>query len=335
MPKDEVVAALDNPANQDIDAILGAALRPRLDQDGWTDIVILQHLDQASPRLKAWNDLFARARAALTDPQPLVEKVHQSLSGVTVSRFNDALDDLIAEMLAAIYLAESGHTAISFVPEGNTVTTDIESQFEGSPCFTEVKNLRDPRSLSIIAFKRWHRNLATHPEKFAFQADLLDLDDPLTDLTADQEASLIKLVDDLPNKTIPSEFVYNLPGARKIRVRLANGSPVMLRHGGGPFLVGPVVERAKRSLILKMMEPARKALAQLYRPDIPEGAKHLLFVRWKVPEDIGAIGEIESVRTPVYERVKELLQSFFPTFALVIAHTHQDPKDAPKAEWNS
>jgi hypothetical protein len=142
------------------------------------------------------------------------------------------------------------------------------------------------------------------------------------------------LVDDLPNKTIPSEFIHNLPGGRKVMVRLSNGSPVILRHGGGPFLVGPVVERARRSLLLKILEPARKALAQLYRPEVPEGARHLLFLRWKVPEDIGAIEEVESVRVPVYEQVKQLFQTFFPKFAIVIAHTHQDPKDAPKAEWD-
>jgi hypothetical protein len=334
MPKDEVLAALNHPDNHAIDATIGAVLKPRLDQAGWEDIILLQHLDQASPRLQAWNDLFGRARAALVETQALVAKASQSLQGVTNTRFNDALDDLVAEMLAVIYLAESGHTDITFVPDGNAITVDIQSQCEGAACFTEVKNLRDPRSLSVVAFKRWHRNLATEPLRFTFQVDLVDLDDTLSDLTSEQEASLNNLVDDLPNKAVPSEFVHTLPGARKVRVQLTPGAPVMLRHGGGPFLVGAVVERAKRSLLLKLMEPARKALTQLYRPEVPEDSKHLLFVRWKVPEDIAAIGEIDSVRVPVHERAKELFQTFFPDFSLVIAHTHQDPKDAPKAEWN-
>lgn len=334
MPKDAILAALDNPANQAINTMLGPVLKPRLDQESWADIIILQHLDRASPNLASWNNLFERVFAALADRTTLIEKAHKILSGVATARFNDALDDLIAEMLAAIYLVNSGHTAISFMPEGGPITADIESQFQDARCYTEVKNLRDPRSLSIVAFKRWHRNIITDPEKFAFQADLLDLDDPLVDLTADQEAGLIKLVDDLPNRPIPSEFVYSLPGARQVRVRLANGAPVMLRHGGGPFLVGPVVDRAKRSLLLKLLEPTRKAVAQLYQQEIPEEAKHLMFVRWKVPEDIGAIEEIDSVRTSVYEQVKQLLHAFFPNFALVIAHTHQDPRDVPQAEWN-
>lgn len=155
MPKDEVLAALEDPNNDAIEVLLGAVLRPRLDQEGWEDIIILQHLDQGGPNLTAWNDLFTRVLAALADPTILVEKAKQSLNGVAVSRFNDALDDLVAELLAAIYLAESGHKGISFVSEGGPVTADIESEFQDSPCFTEVKNLRDPRSLSIVAFKRW------------------------------------------------------------------------------------------------------------------------------------------------------------------------------------
>jgi hypothetical protein len=172
-----------------------------------------------------------------------------------------------------------------------------------------------------------------NPDQFTFQADLLDLDDPLRDLTADQEAGVNALVDDLSNRKVPSEFDYMLPGERRVRVRLTEGSPAMLRHGSGPFLVGPVVENAKRSLLLKFMDPARKALSQLYRPGVPEGAKRLLFVRWKLPEEIAAIGEAENVRMSVHEHAQRFLRLFFPNFALTITHTLEDPKETPKATW--
>jgi hypothetical protein len=82
------------------------------------------------------------------------------------------------------------------------------------------------------------------------------------------------------------------------------------------------------------MDSARKALSQLYRTEVPEDARRLLFVRWKLPEEIAAIGEAENVRVPVHEQAQTLFQSFFSNFALVIAHTQEDPRDAPKARWN-
>jgi hypothetical protein len=333
MAKDDVVKALNRPQNSVIESTIGPVLRQLLEKEGWEEIILLQHLDQASPRLEAWNGLFSRARKALADPNDLATKGAQLLGNVSISRFNDTLDDFVAEMLAAIYLAESGHTSIRFLPDADYVTVDLESRCGGVTCFTEVKNLREPRSLSFVAFKRWNSNRATHPDHFAFRVEFLDLDDPLRDLTVDQEAGVNVLVDDLPNRKIPSEFDHMLVGGRKIRVRLREGSPAMLRHGSGPFLVGPVVEAAMRSLLLKLMDPARKALSQLYRPEVPEDARRMLFIRWKLPEEIAAIGESENVRSAVHERVQHFLGSFFPNFALTIMHTLEDPKDVPKTVW--
>jgi hypothetical protein len=142
------------------------------------------------------------------------------------------------------------------------------------------------------------------------------------------------LVDDLPNCTVPSGFDRMLPGERRVRVRLTDGSPVMLRHGSGPFLVGAVVEKVKRSLLLKLMDPARMALSQFYRPGAPEDARRLLFVRWKLPKEIAAIGESENVHSVVHEQSQNFLRSFFPDLAVTIMHTLEDPKDAPKATWS-
>lgn len=333
MAAGDVIAALERPENEPIDSTIGPVIRGRLDQEGWEEIILLQHLDQSSLRLQGWNCLFTRARQSLANPNDLAAKGSQLLGNISCPRFNDVLDDFVAEMLAVIYLAESGHREIRFPLEGGPVTIDVESQLEGAACFTEVKNLREPRSLSFVAFKRWNVNRATNPDQFTFQADLLDLDDPLRDLTADQEAGVNSLVDDLPNRKVPSEFDYMLPGERKVRVHLSEGSPVMLRHGSGPFLVGPVVENAKRSLLLKFMDPARKALSQLYRSGVTDDAKRLLFVRWKLPEEIAAIGEAENVRTFVHEHAQRLLRLFFPNFALTITHTLEDPKETPKAAW--
>jgi hypothetical protein len=332
MGKESIVEALDRPENAAIQSTIGPVLRQLLDKPGWEEIIILQHLDQGV-RLEGWNGLFSRARKALAHPDDLATKGARLLGTVSISNFNDALDDFVAEMLAVIYLAESGHSAIRYVPDGDPVTVDLESQCEGVRCFTEVKNLREPRSLSFVAFRRWHVNRTARPEKFAFRADFVDMEDPLKDLTADQESAVNALVDDLPRRKVPSEFDHMLPGDRRIRIRLSEGSPVMIRHGSGPFLVGPVVEKAKRALLLKFMDPARKALSQLYRPEVPEDARRLFFVRWKLPEEIASIGESENVRSVVQEQAQAFLRQFFPNFALAITHTSEDPRDTPKPAW--
>lgn len=333
MKKEDVLEALEQDRNEAINWAIGPLLRQRLEQEGWEGIIILQHLGSERDRLKAWNDLFERARRALSNPDDLVMKASLLLANVKNAKFDDALDDLIAELLAVLYLAAMGHQSIRFLPEGDDITVDLESKFEGLSYYTEVKNLREPRSLSVVAFKRWARNRIISPDKFAFRADLLDLDDPFNDLTPEQESAVNSLVDELPNLKVPSNFVRMLPGERRVRVRLVEGAPVMLRHGSGPFLVGPVVERAQRGLVLKLMDPARKALSQLFRQEVPEDSKRLLVLRWKLPEEIAAIGESENVRSVVHQQTESFLRAFFPNFALAILHTGEDPADAPKATW--
>jgi hypothetical protein len=332
--KEIVLAALGQPENEAINWAIGLLLRQRLEQEGSEGIIILQHLASASPRLQAWNALFDRARKALGSPDELPMKAELLLANVKIAKFDDALDDLNAELLGVLYLAAQGHGSIRFLPEGDDITVDFESKFAGITYFTEIKNLREPKSLSFVAFKRWQRNRSADPQKFSFRADFVDIDDPFEDLTSEQESAVNALVDGLPDCQVPSTVTRMFPGGRRIRIRLAEGTPVMIRQGPGPFLVGPVVEEAQRGLVLKLLEPARKALSQLYRSGIPPESRRLLLVRWKLPEEIAAIGESESVRTAVHEQTQGFLRSFFPNFALTIMHNTEDPNEAPKATWD-
>jgi len=334
MKKDDGLKSLEQAENEPINWAIGSLLRQRLEQDGWEEIIILQHLASASPRQKAWNDLFDRTRKALANPDDLPMKGSLLLSRVRTTIFNDVLDDFIAEMLAVLYLAAMGHNSIRFLSEGGDITVDIESRCDGVTYFTEVKNLREPRSLSFVAFKRWERNRTAYPEKFTFHADLVDLDDPLGDLTVEQENAVNALVDELPTRKVPSDFTRMLPGDRCIRVRLADGPAVMIRQGPGPFLVEPVVKDAQRGLVLKLMDPTRKALSQLYRSEVPTESRRLLVLRWKLPEEIAAIGESENVRSVVHQETQSFLRRFFPNFALAIMHNTEDPNDAPKVTWS-
>ncbi len=334
MKKQDVLGALDQPDNEVINWAIGPLLRQKLEHEGWEGIIILQQLASASPRLQAWNGVFDRARKELGSPDDLPMKAALLLANVKTAKFDDALDDLIAELLGVLYLAAQGHGSIRFLPDGSDITVDLESKFEGITYYTEIKNLREPKSLSFVAFKRWQRNRTAHPDKFAFRADFVEIDDPFEDLTSEQETAVNALVDGLPDCQVPSCVTRMFPGGRRIRIRLAEGAPVMIRQGPGPFLVGPVVEEAQRGLVLKLLEPARKALSQLYRPDVPAESRRLLFVRWKLPEELGPIGEQDNVRSAVHQQTQNFLKAFFPNFALTIMHNTEDPSEVPRATWD-
>jgi hypothetical protein len=331
MALEDALNALGAETNREIDSAIGALLRQRASRDDWRECVILQQLE-SDRNLAGWNDLFRRTREALEDATTLPRKAAMVLNPDNRS-FDEALDDFVAELLAVLYLAALGHTAIQFVLEAEQRSPDILSAHEGVNYATEAKNLREPRNLTYVAFARWHRNRADRPEEFDFSVAFLEVDDPFEDLTAQQSAAVRGLVDHLAERQRPSTFVATLPGDRHVRVRVADGGAQMMRRGPGPFLVGPVVETSERAVILKLLEHVRKALSQLYFAGLPEETRKLLFVRWKPPDEILAIGEASGIRNSVAVHLQTFLRQFFTNFALAIMHTSEDPENAPRAMW--
>lgn len=329
---EDALQALTADPNQQINWAIGEPLQERAKRPDWRDCPILQHLETGAQNLGAWNELFRRTRKALTDENDLPKKACSLLSPQNPS-FDSALDDFIAEMLAAQYLAHLGHENVRFTVEGDAITADLTSLHEEINYVCEAKNLREPNSLTYVAFARWHRNRAANPDTFNFVAEFLHIDDPFEDLTAHQATAVRDLVDALPNRNRPSTFNVDLPGNRSLRVRVREGAGAMLRHGPGPFGVDDVVEECKREVLLKLLEPTRKALVQLYSTAVPPDYRRLLFVRWKPPDEAVAIGELENIRTPVLEAIQQFTRQFFPGLAIVICHTYEDIQQTPLAAW--
>jgi hypothetical protein len=327
----DALNTLGAESNREIDIAVGALLRRRAIRDDWRDCVILQQLESGR-NLEGWNNLFGRSRQALVDPTNLPQKAAIILNPEDRS-FDDILDDFVAELLAVLYLASRGHAQIRFVLETDRRSPDLISVYEGINYATEAKNLREPRNLTYVAFERWHRNRAATPDVFTFSAAFLELDDPFADLTAQQAAAVRDLVDHLPERPRPSRFVITLPGDRRLSVHVAEGDALLMRHGPGPFSVQPVVEACRQAVVMKLFEHARKALTQLYYADLPEESRKLLFVRWKPPDEILAIGEAPGVRDSVAAPLQTFLRQFFPNFAVTIMHTLEDPENAPRATW--
>ena len=195
MAIEDAIHNLELDANADIEWAFGDILRLWAQRENWRSCLILQQLETNHPNLAIWNDIIRRTRLALADERELRNKASVLLSPATI-RFNDVVDDFLAEMLAAQYLHALGHTEIHFVGDDEDIHTDLRSRCGELSCVTEAKNLREPVALTRVTFSRWNHNRSVDPERYNFSADMVDLDDPLSDLTSEQERAVIALVDD-------------------------------------------------------------------------------------------------------------------------------------------
>lgn len=254
MSREDAIRALDDPANEQISWALGDLLRLRAARADWLQCRLLQQLETAQ-HLDAWRGLIGDTRRSLATEGDLPQKARLLLRPESTS-FDQSLDDFVAEMVAAIYLSHLGHTGIRFPSEQDEITTDIISVHEGTTCVTEAKNLREPNSLAYVAFARWHQDSAADPQRYNFTAELVKIDDPFGDLTAEQSNAVRHLIDELPDRARPSTFQITLPGDRSVRVRVSNDPGGLVHYAGGPFLVPAAVEDCQRAVFLKLLEPA-------------------------------------------------------------------------------
>ncbi len=331
MAIEDALRVLTEPANQQINWTLGDLIRERAVRQDWRKCPILVQLETGR-NLGAWNELCRLTRESLANEAELPRKA-QALLRPNSPSFDQGLDDFIAEMMAAMYLSALGHTGISFPSEEDPITTDLISVHDGFTYVTEAKNLREPNSLAYVVFAHWNHNRAANPNAFNFTVEFLKIDEPFEDLTAEQAAAIRHLIDTLPGRRRPAVFETTLPDNRVVRVRIADGTGVMLQYGPGPFLVNEVVEECQRAVVMKLLEPARKALTQLYSSAVPTVYRKLLFFRWKPPDAVGAIGEADGVRTVVRDRCQAFIRQFFQNFALAIVHTYERIENTPRAEW--
>lgn len=162
MSREDALQSLNAAENQQINWAIGDLLRERAAREDWRDCPILCHLETGAANLNAWNELFHRTRESLSNENGLPRKASALLRPDSKS-FDSAIDDLIAELLAAQYLSFLGHTGIAYPEEQDPITADLISIHNEINYVTEAKNLREPSSLGYVAFARWHRNRAANP----------------------------------------------------------------------------------------------------------------------------------------------------------------------------
>jgi hypothetical protein len=336
MSIEDAIHHLGLEGNIHIEWAFGDILRIWAQRDNWRSCLLLQQLESNHQNLAIWNDLIHRSRVALADEAELRIKASALLSPASI-RFDDVMDDFLAEMLAAQYLNALGHTEIHFVRDDEEIHTDLRSRSGDLPCVTEAKNLREPVALTKVAFLRWNHNRSVDAGRYNFTADMVDLDDPLSDLSPEQERAVVVLVDDLPNWKRPSHRIHSLPGGRRILARVSNGMSVMVTQGGGPFRVdgeNGIIANGRRGLILKLLEHTRKALGQLYADAVPDNYRRLLFIRWKPPEQFVVAPEaVGQLRAEIQTSLRTFLAPAFPRLQVAITHVNERPDQAPRVAW--
>jgi hypothetical protein len=337
MPIDDVLRNLESEANTDIAWAFGDILRGWCLLPDWRTSVLLQHLETGNRYLAVWNEIIRNSRRALVRQEELQIKA-RTLLAPRSARLNEVMDDFVAEMLAAQYLSARGHTEIHFLSDDDPIHTDLQSRLGDRMCVTEVKNLHEPVGLTKIALGRWNHNKVASPERYKFAAELSDLDDPLSDLTPEQLASVNALIDELPQWKRPSRQIRSLPGGRRLSVKVRDEAhSVIVTHGGGPFRVdgaGGIVAKGQQGLTMKLLEHTRKALSQLYADQVPDDSLRLLYVRWKPPEQfVVAPNELDDVRKIVQEGLRLFVSLSFPHCAIIITHTHENPDQTPAVQW--
>jgi len=210
-------------------------------------------------------------------------------------------------MVTVVYLATKGFSQLRFCPPGELPTPDLTGVKNGRDAFIEVKNLREPPSLTIVAFSRWHTNRAVAPDRFNFEV-IVEYEGVEPEVNREQRKALERIVDRLPDRKRPARFIETLPGGLEIILSLRDGPGVMMTHGPGGAL-DPVRIRSQQSLVYKMMAPAAKALSQLYGPKVPAGVLRVMVLRWKVPDDVWLVEE--EVRALVGAAIQGFLGGFF------------------------
>jgi hypothetical protein len=318
---DEALRRLLTPENENLNWLLGDLLRARAAEPHWYRCVPLQQLERDLGGQNSWNALIRTCRASLAVEREAQQRATELLNPRS-PEFDVKLDDFVAELIAIWDLGRGGAGQFHFLDTTDQKSPDLMAERGGQQLYVEVKNLREPDSIELTAFRRWHANQTRDPEGFRFDVEI-DYGAEPGNLTAAQREVLENAVNGLPARPKPSSFTVSLPGGLPVTFNIKHGSGRIWSFGGAGVLLDDkyYADNAQR-LILKSIEQIRRALSQLYNSAIPEEATKVLFLRWKVPRDLG-VGP-HAIRDTVRDELQNFLGRFFPRLELRITHNYDE-----------
>lgn len=304
---------LADPENADANWLLGDLLRARLALPDWLDNTLL--LVIALRHGVGLRDLARDFRACVGDDPSVTGKRDRELNA---NNLDQQIEDFLAELMAVVYLAKHGFTGFRFLVASAQPTPDLTAVRDETDYLIEVKNLRGPTSPTNVAFARWHRKRVEEPDRFSFTVELDFQSSVEPDLSTKQVEELRRVVEMLPEKSRPAEFVSQLQGGIELRFKVYDGPPGMMAYGQGGLL-DEVMEPWQTSFLVKALEKTQKGLRQLYASHLPKNLGRVLFLRWGVPTNAWLVAD--AIRSQVRDSLTDLLQPYFPKLEVHILNS--------------
>lgn len=317
---DEALRKLLLPENENLNWLLGDLLRARAAEPHWYRCVPLQQLERNLGGQNRWNALIRTCRASLAAEAEAQQRARELLNPRCLE-FDSKLDDFVAELIAIWQIAREGAGQFHFLDTTEKKSPDLMAERGGQQLFVEVKNLREPDSIELTTFRRWHANQTHELDRFRFNVEI-DYGAEPSNLSALQREALERAIDGLPDRPRPGSLEVSLPEGLRVTFNMVDGPGTMSSGGAGVLLDDKYYADNAQRLILKSIEQIRKALSQLYNSAVPHQAVKVLFLRWKVPWDL-AVGP-GTIRDTVRDELQNFLGRFFPRLELRIAHNYDE-----------
>ncbi len=296
---------LARPEQTDLNWLLGSLLRARMNAPCWLDNPVLQVIarDCGIPLSR----VVSAARKYIVDDKDLAEKLREKLNP-KAHDFDDQIDDFVAEIVGVYYLGARGFKNFEFLASGNRSMPDFRAVKEETPYYIEVKNLREPNSVSVVALRRWNRRTIEDPDRFRFTVEVDFRSQIEPDLSHEQIKALEAVIDSLPDKRRPCDFTAQLPRGLDLQFKISDGSPGMISYGAGGIM-DPLIDARTKTFVIKVLDRTSKGLRQLYGSHLDPKARRLLVLRWKVPTDSWFVAD--DIQAAVRDSLEKFLAPYF------------------------
>lgn len=304
---------LNQPEHKDVNWLLGDLLRARMNGPCWLDNPVLQviAMDWGVPLSR----IVSVARKYIVENEALHAKLNGELNPKAVG-FDTRIEDFVAEIVAVYKLGSLvGFKNFEFLVSGDKGMPDFRAVKEETPYYIEVKNLREPNSVSVVALRRWHRRTIEDPDRFRFTVELDFHSQIEPDLSDEQIKALEAVIDSLPDKRRPCDFTAELPRGLDLQLTISDGSPVMISYGAGGIM-DPLIDMRTRTFVIKVLDHASKGLRQLYGSHLDPEARRLLVLRWKVPADSWFVAD--DIQAAIQDSLEKFLAPYFGSLEIHI-----------------
>jgi hypothetical protein len=265
----------------------------------------LSEMIVARQRTTIWNRMIERYRSLLINPDEAPQKVAKevNLNAPIRERCDGRLNDLYAEILAVVTLAEQGYRDFEVVVEQEKAP-DFRARKGGASALIEVKNLREPEDLINVAVsRRWTRLRAEKPHRYNFPVQvyhshqrpvskpalkqLLTLLDQLPDRSSDRiqqelDGGIVIRIQKGDADWVPApEFDCGVSGQRTVR-ESENRAQMVIRS---PLRLEDFQFRPEdfQQFFLKGLRVTAEATGQLFSRSISHPGDNIVALRWEAP----------------------------------------------------